>query len=85
MFFFMAVLTATVMVGCSSDNEAIVIQKNALPEDSVIRITTQVGNLIATRAVDKTSTVDYEGTTLGLYIKPTAATEWTWNGNDANQ
>lgn len=71
---------------CSSDDEAIVIQKNALPQDSVIRITTQVGNLIATRANEAGDTVNnYKGTTLGLYIKPTKATTWTWSESDAYQ
>lgn len=71
--FYMAALAAAVLAGCSNDEELAGTQQNVLPEDGVIRIATQVNQLAETRATGSTA---YEGTTLGLYIKPTATTEW---------
>lgn len=71
--FYMAALAAAVLAGCSNDDELAGTQQSKLPEDGVIRIATQVNQLVETRA---TGTTTYEGTTLGLYIKPTATTAW---------
>ncbi len=70
--FYLAVLAAAVLAGCSNDDEMAGTQQNVLPEDGVIRIATQVNQLVETRA----TTDAYAGTTLGLYIKPTGTTEW---------
>lgn len=72
-FSMMAAIAAAVLAGCSNDDEATGTQQNALPEDGVIRIATQVNGLVETRA---TTTTAYAGTTLGLYIRPTATTVW---------
>ncbi len=69
--FYLAVLAAAVLAGCSNDEEMAGTQQNVLPEDGVIRIATQVNQLVETRATDA-----YTGTKLGLYIRPTATTVW---------
>lgn len=71
--FYMAALAAAVLAGCSNDDELAGTQQSKLPEDGVIRIATQVNQLAETRATGATA---YKGTTLGLYIKPTATTAW---------
>lgn len=71
--FYMAALAAAVLAGCSNDDEVAGVQQSKLPEDGVIRIATQVNQLAKTRAAETTA---YEGTTLGLYIKPTTTTAW---------
>lgn len=78
---FIALGAAIVALGaCSSDEEAATIPQGSLPADSVIRITTNVNNLVATRANDAKT---YEGDSLGLYIKPQAAAGWTNVPGDA--
>lgn len=74
---FIALGAAIVALGaCSSDDEAVAIMPSTMPADSVIRITTNVNNLVATRATE--GATNYTGDALGLYIKPTAATSgWT--------
>lgn len=63
---------AAILASCTSDEDF--APQNALPRDGEIRISTQVRPSLATRAA--TEAEPYEGTTLGLYIRPCEAPDW---------